>query len=371
MNGYRVTLFCFLTLFMLNSVSRAEPQFSLRERVSCMQCHVNRTGGGMRNAFGRIYERTRVGGDARGPEDVAHVRPDSVNLLEAGADLRAGFSAVFNPAPSDGLYFSEFRLQEARLHGLMTPLRRNLTIYADLSLASRELGTQSMAREVFALWESPSLSWHVKAGRFFQPFGLRIADNAAFTRQVTGFNFDNSDIGVEAGLDKPPFCLTASVTNGSQGQPETNKGKNGCFRVQYAWRSLIAGGSFSYNSDESVSSAQTMGGPFLGWQWGRLSLLGETDWLVDQTPAGTLRRLAALAEGDLLVMNGLNLKIEHSYYDQDRSVAHNGQTLTRYGVEYSALLYLQLALFYDDYRFIPQNAAGNRDQLYLEAHAFF
>jgi hypothetical protein len=362
--------FLFLLPFLCGQAS-AEPQFSLRERVSCVQCHVNRTGGGMRNAFGRIYERTWMGGGARRPADLLYPPQDSMDLLEAGADLRTGFSAVFNPTPLDGLYYLEFKLQEARLYGRMAPLRHNLCLYADLSLSSRDLSAQSIVREAFILWESPSLSWHLKAGRFFQPFGIRVADNTAFTRQVTGFNFDNSDIGIEAGFDKPPLCVTASVSNGSQGQPESNKGKNGCLRAQYQWRSLVAGGSLSYNRDERTPVTQAMAGPFLGWQWGRLSLFGEADWLRDETATGTARRLAALAEGDFALLPGLNLKVAHSYYDMDLDIGHNGQTATRYGMEYSAFLYLQLGLYYDDNRFVPQNVALNRDQIYLEAHAFF
>ena len=349
----------------------SEPQFSASRGYSCAQCHVNRTGGGMRNAFGRIFSRTEMGGRPRRPSDAATLPADTLSMLEAGADLRAAFCALFDPSPAEGFYFSEFRLQEARLYGRASPLRRHVSVVLDLSLSSKVLTEQALVREAFVMWESPGLSWHAKAGRFYQPFGIRLSDDAAYTRQATGFNFDNSDIGVEAGVDKPFFNAAVSVTNGSQGRPEDNRGKNACARAEICLRGIFAGGSLSYNRDDGNSTERTLGGPALGWHWGRLSLLSETDWILDHSPAGDIRRLAALVEGDFLVRSGLFLKVEHSYYDEALGIAHNGRTLTRYGAEYTPFPYVQFRLFYDDFRFVPQNLAGNRDQVFLEAHAFF
>src|SRR5258708_12362012 len=66
---------------------------------------------------------------------------------------------------------------------------------------------------------------YIKAGRMFVPFGLRIEDDSAFIRQVTGASFNSSDDGVEGGLELGPWSAQVSVTNGAGGGTETNRGK--------------------------------------------------------------------------------------------------------------------------------------------------
>ena len=52
-----------LVLAMLTTLARtahAEPRFAVREGLQCRQCHVNRAGGGMRNAFGSSFAQTNL-----------------------------------------------------------------------------------------------------------------------------------------------------------------------------------------------------------------------------------------------------------------------------------------------------------------------
>ena len=58
-----------LTLFP-SPPTNAEPSFAIRTGYSCSQCHVNRTGGGLRTPFGSLYTQTIL------PEET-HVVTDS------------------------------------------------------------------------------------------------------------------------------------------------------------------------------------------------------------------------------------------------------------------------------------------------------
>jgi hypothetical protein len=350
---------------------QAEPHFSVRYAVSCMQCHVNRTGGGMRNRFGRIFSKTRM--PHREMKDTLMVRADvdSFRQITGGADMRVQAGAVFDNTLLEELHHSEFNLKEARVFSRARPFSRNLSLYLDLAVSSAVLAQDALVREAFILYEGRTLGWYVKAGRFFLPFGLRILNDVAYTREVTGFNFDNSDIGLEGGIDLMPFSASLSVSNGTQGEAEEDISKQVCFRGEYILPLIRPGFSASYNRDRATNLSRIAGGPMLAMQLGRFSLLGELDGIRETEPNKKVIKVVAFVEGDILVIKGLNIKLEHNYYDQDWDVDHDGQTVTRGGLEYTPFPFLQIRLVYSNYEFIPQNEALNRDQLFLEVHGFF
>ena len=101
------------------------------------------------------------------------------------------------------------------------PIVDRLTIYLD----ERVSPGAATNRETYAMLSTKSREWYVKMGRMFVPFGLRIEDDTAFIRQVTGTTFNSFDDGVEGGMEIGPWSAYVSVTNGAGGGTETNRGK--------------------------------------------------------------------------------------------------------------------------------------------------
>ncbi len=66
--------------------ARSEPAFAVRTGYRCSQCHVNRTGGGLRTPFGSIYTQTTL------PAELLRWR-ESGNLLPADPDARFAIGA--------------------------------------------------------------------------------------------------------------------------------------------------------------------------------------------------------------------------------------------------------------------------------------
>src|SRR5258708_19565193 len=126
---------------------------------------------------------------------------------------------------------------------------------------------------------------YIKAGRMFVPFGLRIEDDSAFIRQVTGASFNSSDDGVEGGLELGPWSAQVSVTNGAGGGTETNRGKQISSLLVYVqpdWRAgLSASTNFNGAADRRMQSV------FAGLRTGRIAWLPSR---VSITDAGTPTR---------------------------------------------------------------------------------
>src|SRR5690606_21165262 len=111
-------------------------------------------------------------------------------------NLRSGLDYVDTP---DGDEDAEFGISRANLYLAMRAIPDLLTLYVDEQVAPGG----ATAREAYALLTPQNGRFTVKAGRFFLPYGLRLEDDSAFVRQVTGINMNTADDGVELGLELP------------------------------------------------------------------------------------------------------------------------------------------------------------------------
>jgi hypothetical protein len=216
----------------------------------------------------------------------------------------------------------------------------------------------------------PARRAYVKAGRMFIPFGLRIEDDSAFIRQVSGVNFNSSDDGVEGGLELGPWSASVSVTNGAGGGAETNRGKliSGVANyVQPSWRVGVSG-SVNLNG----SADRRMQSVFGGLRTGIVSWLASVVNVVDDaTPIGRLRQWASLVEGNVEVAKGHNLKLTYEYHDPNTHVREDHRARYSAVWEYMPLRYTQFRLGARKNDGIPQNNAQNASEVFLQWHAFF
>ena len=344
----------------------AEPAFAVRTGYRCSQCHVNRTGGGMRTSFGSIYTQTTL------PARLLPL-PEGKNLLPANPDALFAVGANFRSQylfvnrEEDTENTSSFEVPEANLYGDFRLLRNRMNLYVDAQVAP---GGAS-AREVFGLF-SVGNPWrgYVKVGKFLPAYGWRLPDDAAFIRQFSGFTYSAPDIGVEFGAEPGQWSLHLSATNGSGGGSDVDRMKRMTLSTARRFkRRGRLGLSATHNDTEDARV--TGAGLFGGANFGRLSLLAEGDWFEIDDLATKTERLIAFIEGDILISRGFNLKIAHDWIDPDRDQATDQRTRTSVGLEYIPIPFLQLRGFVR-FRDGPPQVIGARDtQVDLEVHIFF
>jgi hypothetical protein len=357
------------------AVSRAEPYLAVRAGAKCMACHVNPTGGGKRTEFGNIYSQTTLAEERLDPATGKAVPAAETGAQPAlwtgkindhfavGGDFRANAQGTIVPNSASTSAFDQTR---AQVYLEIKPIVDRLTIYLDERVAPGA----ATNRETYAMLWSANRTAYLKAGRMFIPFGLRIEDDTAFVRQVSGTTFSSSDDGIEGGLDGGPWSVHLAVTNGAGGGAETNRGKQitslGSY-VQPDWR---FGASVSTNFNGGAD--RKMQNLFAGLRTGIVSWLASGIYVTDDgTPTGRRRQWATLVEGNIEAAKGHNLKLTYEYYDPNADVREDQRERYSAVWEYVPFQFTQFRAGVRKNNGIPQNDAQNATEVFMQWHAFF
>lgn len=354
--------------------SRAEPYLAVRTGQKCMACHVNPTGGGKRTEFGATYAQTTAAGrlDLATGKSVSTTAAGSEPSLwtgklndhvAVGGDLRATLQNTNVPNSGDTAAFNQ---TTAQVYLEVKPIVDRLTIYLDERFAPGA----ATAREAFAMLWSSNRTAYLKAGRMFVPFGLRIEDDSAFIRQVSGTTFNSSDDGVEGGLELGPWSANLAVTNGAGGGAETNNGKQVSGLVSFVRPVWRVGLSASTNSNDAAD--RNMQSAFAGLRTGPVSWLASGIYVTDEgTSTGKLKQWATLIEGNIEAAKGHNVKLTYEYYDPNDDLANNERERYSAVWEYVPFQFTQFRAGVRKSNGIPQSNAQNATEVFMQWHAFF
>ena len=354
---------------------RAEPYLAVRTGQKCMACHVNPTGGGKRTEFGAIYGQTAFAAGRLDPATGKSVPAAGAGSEPApwtgklndhfaiGSDLRATLQNTNVPNSGDTAAINP---TTAQVYLEVKPIVDRLTIYLDEVFAPGA----ATAREAIAMLWSSNRTAYVKAGRIFVPFGLRIEDDSAFIRQVTGTTFNSSDDGVEGGLELGSWSANLAVTNGAGGGTETNNGKQVSGLVSFVQPVWRVGLSASTNSNDAAD--RNMQSAFAGLRTGPVSWLASGIYVTDKgTSTAKLKQWATLFEGNIEAAKGHNVKLTYEYHDPNDDLANNERERYSAVWEYTPFQFTQFRLGVRKNNGIPQNNAENTTQVFLQWHAYF
>ena len=259
-----------------------------------------------------------------------------------------------------------FTTDRATLYLEAKVVPERVTLYLDERFAP-----EASNREAWLMYRTINRKSFVKAGAFYLPYGLRIEDDTAFIREVTGVSFNNADNGVMLGHDAGPWSTRVSITNGTNGGAETNRDKQISARAAYIERTWRVGVSANTN-DGTGGISRNMANVFGGFRLLGMDWLGEIDWVSDDAP-GTGKRNQSLGylEANKEIVKGQNLKGTVEWLDPDFDIRENHRTRTSLIWEYTPLPLMQLRIGARIRSGIPQNASQNTDTAFAQFHVWF
>jgi hypothetical protein len=195
--------------------AHAYPQWQLSTgAVRCNQCHFAPAGGGLINSYGRdaVGEQLSafggngaflhgavtlpawlaLGGDLRGAfvdNDVQDPGGAQVAAFPMQADVsaRVALPAGFSISAVGGLR------GQVRSEDQLVPLQN----YQPVSTS------QLVSREHYLMWEPEALGPYLRAGRFFAPYGLRMAEHILYINRDLGFDELEETYNVSGGVIYP------------------------------------------------------------------------------------------------------------------------------------------------------------------------
>jgi hypothetical protein len=343
------------------ATARAEPYLAVQQGYRCVQCHVNPTGGGLRNEFGLIFAKTAMP-MVPYPEHAPNWTGKLFEHLRLGGDYRYSTSSTHVPGQASQ---RDSGIQQFRVYGNVELFRERLGFYVDEQVSPGK----GQELELYARAGDPTKGWYLKVGRLYLPFGWRLQDSTSFVRSVSGITMTAPDEGLELGYGRSNWSAEVSVAkNANSGDSKLGNQIVGQFAwVQPRWR---AGGAVSVV--KSNLGGRRAIGLFAGARTGQLTWLGEADLVRDEGFGPGPRNLAALlAEANWTFHKGNNIKLTGEFFDPDRGLPEDAQTRLSLLYEFTPFPFVQLRAGWRNYDGIPQNALQNRSASFLELHAFF
>lgn len=364
-NVFRIVplLLLVVALVSLLAARRAQtlPQYAARTGLLCASCHFDPNGGGPRNEFGFNFAKNRHAlepeeGKPWGELALANRVSESFPLYFS---VNQRFMLLSNQYENqDSLARLGFYNMQNAIHLAFQPHSQLTLVYTMDAFSTGPFGGGFVNRDAFGMFSGLPGGAYVKAGRFRNPFGLRMDDHTVGTRRgfldfATDESFlpydpRTSDMGLEVGGEWGSHYGRAAWTTGRS--EVLGGGFSGAKSVKMGVNmpSWYQGGLSFYDDYRKENS----GGEKRATRWGyygifharQLALLGEiaagTDEAEPVTPglASGLKtnRLAWFVELDYTPWRHTNFRVRMDHQELNRSsdeATRDANTHDRWAIE--------------------------------------
>jgi hypothetical protein len=356
-----------LALFAAETVL-ALPRFSARTGKKCQACHVNPSGGGMRQTLGVQYGRDELPvpswSEGFQLEDFSTL---IANVLGVGADFRTLYFVRLRPDTGSG------PSQDNAFWQMQGDLYLNFRIAKKVNLYLKK-GLYS-GFEAFGLLNILPANGHVKIGKFIPNFGLRLDDHTAYVRTYTGLSPAEGRpelTGLEVGVAPGPTTFAGGLYNaedGFAGSGGNEKAWLGRGEVLFAINENVAvgGGANAMGFTGIDGTDHTYYGGFAMVNAYDVTLIGEFDFLRSKLQS-TTTSLVAYAEASYPVITGLDLKVAYDFYDPDKDLKTGSLSRYSFGFEFFPISGVEVRPLY---RLVREEPTDTRnDEIHILFHLY-
>lgn len=365
-----------IAVLFLPSIAFSFPRFALRMNDSCQGCHVNPTGGGLRNVDGWYYGKYPMSMISPREKDFSQSPQLNQNVI-IGADFRTQFIYSGEQKKTD------FQEMTGSLY-LGMELSEKISLYSRYDFVQGNWEGYAIARIL-------PLRGYIKAGSYTPNFGIRLDDHTAYTRggdhsilSSAGkkgliYNSFYTETGVEVGISPHRVLnITASV-----GKPNT---RFGYFQADPTYTARIEGtpsiGEINFLAGASYASIKLVDpnnifppkymdtriyGFFGGVGYRAFSLLGEFDTAQDYQAIG-IKSNALMIEGTYEIMVGLEAMVRYDQFDLDTKIEKDEVSHLILGLNYFPYSFIEIM---PQYRIYSENPKIDNDSFILQFHFWY
>jgi hypothetical protein len=363
-----------LASFLFSRGAETVPLYAARTGNMCAQCHFDPNGGGPRNDFGFMFARNRHSIEAETDSTLPWANLDLTNRIGERMPLYVSLNHRFmlydryvhdepptGPQP-DGLERFVFFSMENSLQLAFQPHSRLTLVYARDAFSDAPEGV-AREKDAFGMislpWES-----YFRAGRFRNPFGLRMDDHTVATRgafvpspNAVFLPYDprDPDMGFEIGATHAPWFGRFAFTNGDA---RLFSGASGDFAetksVKLGFNNAVYQGAVSFYDNYDRNRSPSPSGRKRATRWGyygmthfsQLALVGEVVAGTDENEpaAGSgsatgpkTNVLAYFVEANYHPLRSLNFRVRYDRLELDRGdpvpAVRDAATHQRYALE--------------------------------------
>ncbi|HAV21925.1 MAG TPA: hypothetical protein DCX46_00180 [Bacteroidetes bacterium] len=333
-----------LSILLASLPAFALPRFASRNNFACAGCHVNPSGGGMRNTFGLTFGREDVPMKSWQEEyGLADFSTQINDFISYGLDFR--FLAFYQKKNNPDTERSSFFPMQADVYF-------NLAVSKKIHLIVNPAFGPFNRYEVFGVAKVLPWSGYVKLGRFTPPYGLRLDDHTSYVRDVTPFrNNSGQQAGIEVGFNPGWFSLAGALTNGVAGDRDGDLAKAAFGRAEARFSVGPANlmiGAASYNDVSGGEKYNMLGAFGAVTLFEQLSVIGDAEWvkgnsgfmgissdrLQRNAENKQMKQFALLIEANYAFAQGIDLKFAYDFFDPNTDLKSGSTSRYSGGFEF-------------------------------------